>query len=163
MTLAIRDAGAEATLKWPNDVRIGGLKVCGILSELLPDLSGAVLGLGVNLTADRSELPVDTATSLRLAGARDDADELLAAFLPALGSRIEALADADGNADRSGARAEVGALCESVGRSVRVILPDGNTVVGEATGIDSDGRLQVARPGRLDLAVAAGEVTHLRY
>ncbi|TPG84233.1 biotin--[acetyl-CoA-carboxylase] ligase, partial [Pseudomonas caspiana] len=81
--LAVRDALAEVAdvdsgLKWPNDVLLpsdGERKVCGILCELQP--AGIVVGLGINVDQDRDELPVDTATSLRLAGAPDVSRERL--------------------------------------------------------------------------------------
>ena len=41
-------------------------------------------------------------------------------------------------------------------------LPDGSTVSGTATAIDRDGRLVLAT-SRGEIAVAAGDVTHLRY
>ncbi|MGN6743861.1 MAG: biotin--[acetyl-CoA-carboxylase] ligase, partial [Amnibacterium sp.] len=37
MAAALRDAGVAAAVKWPNDVLIGGRKVCGLLAEALPD------------------------------------------------------------------------------------------------------------------------------
>jgi BirA family transcriptional regulator, biotin operon repressor / biotin---[acetyl-CoA-carboxylase] ligase len=43
----VRDlTGIEATIKWPNDVLIGGRKVCGILIE---QRVGTVAGIGLNL------------------------------------------------------------------------------------------------------------------
>jgi BirA family biotin operon repressor/biotin-[acetyl-CoA-carboxylase] ligase len=63
----------EAQIKWPNDLLIGGRKVCGILIEQSGTTAGAataVVGIGLNLnqTADeftRANLP--DATSLALA------------------------------------------------------------------------------------------------
>lgn len=50
------EAGAtEVSLKWPNDVLVGERKLAGVLSEALwqgERLSGAVLGLGVNVRVD---------------------------------------------------------------------------------------------------------------
>src|SRR5438309_8116305 len=40
-----RAIGPRAMLKWPNDVRIDGKKVCGILGELAP--SGAYVVVGI--------------------------------------------------------------------------------------------------------------------
>lgn len=50
---AIRDLGADATVKWPNDVLIDGLKVCGILCEssLLGGLARVFIGVGINVEA----------------------------------------------------------------------------------------------------------------
>ena len=62
-------AGVQARLKWPNDVLVaedGWRKVCGVLCELHP--VGVVVGIGINVDQRREELPVDTATSLRLCG-----------------------------------------------------------------------------------------------
>jgi BirA family biotin operon repressor/biotin-[acetyl-CoA-carboxylase] ligase len=45
--------GVRATLKWPNDVLVGGRKIGGLLAETViqgaGELVGMVLGLGVNL------------------------------------------------------------------------------------------------------------------
>ena len=50
------EAGAtEVSLKWPNDVLVGERKLAGVLSEALwqgERLSGAVLGMGVNVRVE---------------------------------------------------------------------------------------------------------------
>ncbi|MFD1715553.1 biotin--[acetyl-CoA-carboxylase] ligase [Amnibacterium flavum] len=164
MTRALRALGADAELKWPNDVLIGGRKVCGILSELLPDLTGAVVGAGVNISISADDLPVDTATSLIVEGVDADIDSVLGGFLEDFLAGVASLAAAGGDADAGGIRSDVAATCGTIGRAVRVIMPDGEEVLGEATGIDSSGRLEVARgDARIPLAVSAGDVTHLRY
>jgi len=164
MTRAITGAGARAELKWPNDVLIGGRKVCGILAELLPDASGVIIGSGVNLSQSEDELPVPTATSLLIEEADTAIDPLLAGYLGELRALLAAFDAADGNAGRSGLQAAVRAACDTIGRSVRVILPSGQEFVGEATDIDEGGRLVVQSATTAQrLAVAAGDVTHLRY
>ncbi len=50
-------------VKHPNDVLIGGLKVCGILPEASE--GRVVVGIGVNVNQTRDEL-LETATSLRV-------------------------------------------------------------------------------------------------
>lgn len=150
-------------LKWPNDVLIGDRKVCGILSELLPDASGVVVGAGLNLTLEADELPVETATSLALAGATvTDADSLLSAYLDEFTARYRAFLTSGGDPVASGLLAAVTEACETIGRSVRVELPSGKRLLGTATGIDAEGRLLVESNDGIT-AVAAGDVTHLRY
>ncbi len=164
MTRAVRSVVPEgAALKWPNDVLIGDRKVCGILSELLPDTSGVVIGAGLNLTFEADELPVDTATSLSIAGASDtDPDRLLSSYLQELDALYTSFLAFAGDAVASGLQRDVAEGCETVGRSVRVELPSGDVLLGTATGIDVDGRLLVETNDGIS-AVAAGDVTHLRY
>jgi BirA family biotin operon repressor/biotin-[acetyl-CoA-carboxylase] ligase len=45
---------------------------------------------------------------------------------------------------------------------VRIGLPDGSILTGWATGIDIEGRLVVDVAGRGKVAVAAGDVVHVR-
>ena len=40
--------GLEARIKWPNDVRVAGRKIAGVLVERGP---GAVIGIGLNVNA----------------------------------------------------------------------------------------------------------------
>lgn len=66
--------GLDPRLKWPNDVLIGGRKVCGILLESGPAPGGGLwlaVGIGVNLAhhPQDSERP---ATSLAAHGAKTD-------------------------------------------------------------------------------------------
>ncbi len=80
-------AGVGTTVKHPNDVLIAGRKVAGILAESAD--GRVVLGIGVNVTQSRDELPVETATSLALEGATVDRAELLAAILERLEARYD--------------------------------------------------------------------------
>jgi BirA family transcriptional regulator, biotin operon repressor / biotin---[acetyl-CoA-carboxylase] ligase len=63
-----KDFGARADIKWPNDVLVGGRKICGILVESAIEgdsIQYAILGIGVNLR--QTEFPEEirsTATSL---------------------------------------------------------------------------------------------------
>lgn len=148
-------------LKWPNDVQIDGLKVCGLLAELTP--SGAVImGAGVNLSLTHDELPTSTSTSLALAGATlagdDLADAVLSSYLEQLRALYAELVDGEA------IQRTVSQLCTTLGRPVRVELPGGTDLHGVATGIDRSGRLVVRSDADNALvSVAAGDVTHLRY
>jgi BirA family biotin operon repressor/biotin-[acetyl-CoA-carboxylase] ligase len=160
--------GHSTTLKWPNDVQIDGRKVSGILAELLPTGDAVVIGAGVNLLLAEDELPIPTATSLVLAGAEFEGDQLfdevLYRYLTSLRELIPSFSKSGGDAAASGILDLVSDRCSTLGQEVRVHLPGGNDLVGVATGIDSSGRLIVRRTsdGAVQ-SVAAGDVTHLRY
>lgn len=163
MTRAVRDVGGNAELKWPNDVLIRGRKVCGILAEVVPG-GGAVLGTGLNHRIPAESLPVPTATSLAVEGLPTDPDAVLAAYLQRLWALLDPFEAASGDPVRCGLRAAVEEVCGTIGGRVRVHLPGGGSTTGRATGIDDDGRLVVAQdPDATPLAVAAGDVEHLRY
>ncbi|MDM4762735.1 biotin--[acetyl-CoA-carboxylase] ligase [Galbitalea sp. SE-J8] len=163
---AVLPADAVVALKWPNDPQVSGRKVSGVLAELLPD-GRVVVGAGINLALGAEELPTPVSTSLLLEGATlaGDAlaDAVLSGYLRALRALAARLDAARGDAGAAGIRALLLEECATVGRAVRVELPDGSALHGTATGIDADGRLLVAPDGAPERAVAAGDVTHLRY
>ncbi|MGI9821646.1 biotin--[acetyl-CoA-carboxylase] ligase [Agromyces sp. Marseille-Q5079] len=157
--------GVEVRLKWPNDVLVSGFKVCGILSELLPESGAVIVGAGLNLTLDEHDLPTLTSTSLLLAtGVQPDADAVLADYLATFGRLFDAFTAHGGDPDASGIAEAVSALCGTLGSEVRVELPGDHELIGTAERIDADGRLVVRdRENGEEQAVAAGDVTHLRY
>ena len=163
----------RVAVKWPNDVLIaepdaqdfgGHRKVAGVLSELLPDLSGVVVGAGLNLTQTREQLPVETATSLALNGISASIEAALEAYLFEFRGLYANFVRANGDAAASGLRQAVVDACASVGRRVRVILPGNVERLGTAKGIDSSGRLTVLFDGEsAATSVAAGDIVHLRH
>ena len=61
--------GIKCAVNWPNDVHVGGRKLCGVLAEGRTDTTGAgvaVLGIGLNVNLDLAQHPelAGTATSL---------------------------------------------------------------------------------------------------
>jgi BirA family biotin operon repressor/biotin-[acetyl-CoA-carboxylase] ligase len=70
--------GRQATIKWPNDVRVDGRKIAGILVERASPAAtessarpgcGVVIGIGLNVNLDRDDFPAELrtrATSLRI-------------------------------------------------------------------------------------------------
>ncbi|PRY55889.1 BirA family biotin operon repressor/biotin-[acetyl-CoA-carboxylase] ligase [Knoellia remsis] len=160
--LALRSAltetsGLPVDLKWPNDLQAptdGQRKLAGILAELTPH--GVVVGTGVNIDTERADLPADTATSLRAAGAPGVSREaVLTAYLRSLATLWGTL-----QTDPYAVRAAYAAACTTLGREVVVHLPS-ESVRATATDVDADGRLCLTTKDGVR-AVAAGDVVHVR-
>jgi BirA family biotin operon repressor/biotin-[acetyl-CoA-carboxylase] ligase len=156
-SLALRRAGAVVDLKWPNDVLLDGRKLAGILTERLETPTGPalVVGIGINVGMTVAELPLDEATSLAVAGLAVDRTDLLSLLLQSLRTEYDDL-------QRRGPvplRSAYAAACVTVGRHVRVSLPSGETLSGEASAIDQGGQLMVRTPGGI-ASVSAGDVVH---
>ncbi len=169
-------AGVAASLKWPNDVLVPAAtplegwgphrKVGGILTELVTLADGAtaaVVGIGLNVLQTHDELPVPSATSLELAGARHvDRLAVLVGLVEAL-EAIESRGDAAGGAVvESGLADDVAAVSSTIGTSVAVDLPGGDVLAGVAERLDDDGALVVRPPEGDPVRVLAGDVRHLR-
>ena len=159
---AVRDAGVDASVKWPNDVLVGERKLAGILAERLADGSAVVIGAGLNTLLGADELPVPTATSLAIEGAETDQDAVAAAYLERLAELTRRFASSGGDSGASGLASAVRSLCGTIGREVRVELPGGEVITGRADDLDALGRLIIATDAG-PRSVAAGDVTHLRY
>jgi BirA family biotin operon repressor/biotin-[acetyl-CoA-carboxylase] ligase len=181
MTRAVQSLGvARAGLKWPNDVLVDGRKLSGILTELTP--VGVVIGAGLNLSMAQADLPVPTATSLVIEGVTGDSSEPTAA----VAGRAEGAVATESLTDRALAAylgellpliaqwrtAELETLpslvvphLQTLGQAVRVERPGLPVTLGTAVRLDDDGRLvvQPSPQGSALIAVAAGDVTHLRY
>lgn len=164
-------SGVAAGLKWPNDVLLpprpgvpdgtgdGAGKVAGLLAQV--DGDAVVLGIGLNVTSTVEELPPG-GTSLRLAGAATtDRDTVLRALVRELLRQLDAFDAAAGDAVASGLAGAARELCVTLGQPVRVEGPDGD-LLGDAEGLDDDGRLLVRERSGTLTAVAAGDVVHLR-
>ncbi|MBV9004457.1 MAG: biotin--[acetyl-CoA-carboxylase] ligase, partial [Solirubrobacterales bacterium] len=74
-------AGADARVKWPNDVLVDGRKVAGILVEGRPQEGWAVLGIGINVAVRPEELPPELRDRAGTLGLEPDAIEPLLARL----------------------------------------------------------------------------------
>jgi BirA family biotin operon repressor/biotin-[acetyl-CoA-carboxylase] ligase len=161
-----RSVGADSGLKWPNDLVMGARenKVAGILVQAAS--GAAVIGMGINVSTQRTELPVPTASSLLLQGRADlSRAELLIRLLTELDAGLARWIRAGGDAEAAGLAAEYRERCVTLGQQVMVRLPSGPRR-GTAVAVDSDGRL-VLQPtdgeqGGAPLVVSAGDVTHVR-
>jgi BirA family biotin operon repressor/biotin-[acetyl-CoA-carboxylase] ligase len=155
-------------LKWPNDVQVDGLKIAGLLAELLPAGDAVVMGAGLNLSLTREQLPTAVSTSLALAGATLEGDELadaaLSAYLTSLRALYTDFVRLGADPLASGVGEQLAEMCTTIGQEVKVELPGAPDLLGTAVGIDGAGRLRVRRSSDGQVtAVAAGDVTHLRY
>ncbi|BCB79938.1 biotin--[acetyl-CoA-carboxylase] ligase [Phytohabitans flavus] len=163
---ATRIAEVPAVLKWPNDLMVGDLKCAGILAEGVPNGGppAVVVGIGLNVTLRAAELPPDRpATSLQLAGATmTDRDPLLRALLRGLAGWYARWRFAGGDAEASGLAEAYRHNCGTIGRSVRVLLPTGEELAGEAIAVDAAGQLVVRTDEGQSRSVAAGDVVHVR-
>jgi BirA family biotin operon repressor/biotin-[acetyl-CoA-carboxylase] ligase len=149
-------APVRCRIKWPNDVWIGERKLAGILIESRPQEGWAVIGIGVNVDVDRSELDPElreTATSLRIESKSGvDRDHMLTALFESLAARFRDL--------ELGA---AGVLADYRRRDLlsgqRIAWESGERrLSGEARGVDEDGNLVVFTQEGERLTLSAGEV-----
>ena len=159
-----RVAEVGAGLKWPNDLLVADGKCAGILAEASGD--AVVVGIGLNVTTRAEELPATTglpATSLKVAGAPvTDRDPLLRALLRGFAGWYTGWREAGGDAEMSGLLAAYRRGCATIGERVRVLLPAGEPLEGDATEVDADGRLVVRTADGTEHRVSAGDVLHVR-
>jgi BirA family biotin operon repressor/biotin-[acetyl-CoA-carboxylase] ligase len=139
-------AGAEAVVKWPNDVLVGGRKVAGILVEGRPQEDWAVLGIGLNVALSPADLPPelrDRAGTLGLSPA--EVEPTLTRLLAALGGWL--------------ARSDAEILAGFAARdALRGQIVDWGRGRGRAQGVDEQGRLRVLTESGREDALSAGEV-----
>lgn len=158
---AVSRLGAvEARLKWPNDLLLGDDlgKAGGILAQATGD--AVVVGVGLNVTTRRAELPEGAVSLLTEGAGCTDRDPLLRAILRTLADRY-AEWSAEWSAGPDRLRPAYEAVCDTIGQDVRVQLPDGSALAGTATSLDEMGRL-VVRTTDGDVSVSAGDVTRVR-
>jgi BirA family transcriptional regulator, biotin operon repressor / biotin---[acetyl-CoA-carboxylase] ligase len=157
--------GLAAEIKWPNDVLIGGRKICGILVEMegqLDRLDFMVAGIGLNTGQEDSDWPAELkglATSLKMEnGQAPDRAELLKDFLGEAGRLYQRLL----NQEFPQLLQEWQAFSCMTGRQVRALGPGGREILGMAIGLDPDGALQVRLDNGIIERIIAGDVTLLR-
>ncbi len=150
----------KAYIKWPNDIVIGGRKVCGILTELHFDGQGdplVVIGIGINV--NNRDFPQElmlTATSLYLEFGRQwNGKLLIEKVLECFESYYTKFTE---KCDMSTIMAEYVEKMINKDREVRVLDPAGE-YSGIARGIDAKGQLLVEKKNGTLEAVYAGEVS----
>ena len=152
---ALRRAGVDAGIKWPNDLLVGGRKIAGILTELAaePDqVQWVVVGVGVNVNARSEDFPPELrgqATSVLLERGQPAPRAL---FLAACLTLLEEWYDRHAEEGFEPIRQAWKARSVTLGREVLVQL-DGREVVGRAEDLDAAGALLVrtATGARADL------------
>ena len=154
-TRAVRDAGVEASIKWPNDVLVDGRKVAGILTEMEGEadrVSWLVVGVGLNANVDPATLPGDRpATTLRAENGdvnRRTVTQVLLEEFDSLTANLDSVAPAWRD------------LSTTLGQRVRVETGRGD-VVGEAVDVQFPGTL-VVDTGAERVDVTTGDCEHLR-
>lgn len=152
--------GLDVQIKWPNDLVIGGKKICGILTELGAEMERIhYLVIGVGINANLTEFPEElreTATSLRLELGRPvDRGAVICACMKAFEEYYDKFLR---QGDLSLLMDDYQRLLANCDREVRVLDPSGE-YKGIARGIDRLGQLLVEKEDGTVTAVYAGEVS----
>lgn len=158
-TRAAREAGVDASIKWPNDVLVqtddGDAKLAGILTEMEGEadrISWLVVGIGINANVDTTGLPADVAaTSIR----EQVGDIDRRRFTQRLLEEFDSL-----RGDVDSVLPAWREYAATLGQRVRVDTADGE-VIGEAVDVIAPGTLVVeTETGQVQ--VSAGDCEHLR-
>ena len=146
------------TIKWPNDVRIGGRKVAGILIEADSQagrIASAVVGIGLNISVDTRGHPeiAGTATSLvEAATAPVERAGVLADLLRRFDDLYSHVRNGGSLTNEWSSRLDTLGLEIEVRRGSEVLA-------GVAREVDDQGNLVLERPDGSIFTVVGGEVT----
>jgi len=141
---------AEVNKAEVNKAEVNKAEVNKAVGSAAPS-ARVVVGMGINVTLTREDLPIEKATSLELEGRDTDRTELAITVLKNLRCRIAQWENQDPQLLR-----DYRAVCSSLGQEVRLETPSGD-VTGHVDEIGEDGRIMVAGE-----YYSAGDVTHLR-
>jgi BirA family biotin operon repressor/biotin-[acetyl-CoA-carboxylase] ligase len=164
LTRIVRETGANhAKLKWPNDVMVNDKKLAGILVEVQPD-GRLVVGVGLNVYSEDTDLPHSDATSLLLQGVRisDVREELIHPLLDEVLNILRIYQDLSHTERARSWRDYVSTEMDTIGRTVMVDLGGGNKVSGEAIGLEMGGGLRVKDlTSGSETVIHSGDVFHI--
>lgn len=137
-------ANTEALIKWPNDIVIGGKKICGILTEMSAQfdfINHIVIGIGINVHNEHfPEEIAETAGSIFLqTGKRIRRAELIEQILEQFEHYYAIFMETE---DLSGLVKEYNSILVNMNKSVRVLDPK-EPFEGKAMGITKKGELIV--------------------
>lgn len=137
-------ADTEAFIKWPNDIVIGGKKICGILTEMSAQfdfINHIVIGIGINVHNEHfPEEIAETAGSIFLqTGKRIRRAELIEQILEQFEHYYAIFMETE---DLSGLVKEYNSILVNMNKSVRVLDPK-EPFEGKAMGITKKGELIV--------------------
>lgn len=150
------NAGPRLSLKWPNDVLLDDLKIAGLLCERVESATGPgiVIGIGINVFTTREQLPTQTASSLDLAGFSNiDREDLFVTLLQNLTKYLRRWESVDQTL-----LSEYVDCSSTIGRVVRVEMPNGVIHESKALGIETSGSLILED----ETVISVGDVVHLR-
>ena len=121
----------EPQIKWPNDVLINGLKVCGILVE---QGDAVVVGIGLNVNVTRDQLDASSlagASSLAIAAGREfEIDDVAQRLIESLNGMYDQLLT-----DATVLEARWAAGIGLVGQNVLLETIEGRQVSGQLTAL----------------------------
>jgi BirA family transcriptional regulator, biotin operon repressor / biotin---[acetyl-CoA-carboxylase] ligase len=151
-------ADISAEVKWPNDVMVGGKKICGILVESgsLGNRSWAVVGIGINInqTAFEGEFRLPPTSLARQTGRRFDIADVIARLCAEL-DVLYTLWEEQGNAPII---AQWMQLTTMIGKQIDIIEHD-RSKRAVAVGLADDGSLLIREQNGEVGAVIAGDVS----
>ncbi len=151
-------ADLSPTIKWPNDVRVGGKKISGILIETSIEagqVQNAVVGIGLNVNFDPSQYPeiADISTSLyRETGQMRNRT-------PVFQRLLEHFDDLYGAVRRGESLVNLWSdQLETLGKMVQLSWQE-RVVEGKAESVDEQGNLILKLADGSTFTATAGEVT----
>ncbi|MCX6027085.1 MAG: biotin--[acetyl-CoA-carboxylase] ligase [Chloroflexi bacterium] len=153
--------GLEASLKWPNDLLLGGRKAGGLLAEGEAEEGGfgfMVVGVGLNVNfypRRVAGIPAEATSILEVLVREVDRCALLRHILQAVDEEYALF--------RRGVspHARWAEALATLGKEVVVELA-GDRIRGRAERADENGALWILEPGGSHRRILAGDVTHLR-
>lgn len=152
----------EVFLKWPNDILLNERKLGGILveSKIEAERVYIIAGIGINVNMTEEDLPeeiMDIATSLYIVARRGFSrelimNEILYEFFELYRGLLQK--------GRSFIISEWQTLSSTIGKTVRVVLPDGREIRGKAIQVDEDGALLIQKDDLTLEVIRTGDVFH---
>jgi len=147
---------ADVKIKWPNDILVGGAKICGLLAEsaYLADGRRAIIaGFGANVAAAPPDTPYP-ATSLAASGGHADAQTLFLVLAQAVQT---VLTKWDRGRNIETIRAQWLDHAAGIGQRVSVQV-QGSTQVGVFETLDELGHMVLLRDDGTRSHISAGDV-----
>lgn len=160
-----RQQDCTLSIKWPNDIFCHGLKLGGILVQLVPldaRRTGVIIGIGINLALRAESLPTPQSTSLQLhVESLPDTqvlrDRIAADLVSGLRERIARFVD-----DRTRYAAqlleETRQVSWTLGRRAEAKLVGGETIIGRAVRINPDASLAIVDDEGVEHTITTGDV-----